>query len=163
TKCSAYDGTKPSPLEGSESLDFDGPLQEQIDGAISFVNARIRKREFHPRGGSQIETLTEYSTISTREIIINAICHKDYSIQNQPVQIQIFKDRIEVVSPGTWFAEKLEPGRIYRFDELSRTPPSVLRNPTLAQALYRSARFEGRGRGIPFSIQESIARGAPLP
>lgn len=45
---------------------------------------------------------TEYPINALREIILNALIHRDYSLYTEgtPVQLDFFSDRVEVHSPG---------------------------------------------------------------
>ena len=68
--------------------------------AYKYVLSRTRK-------GSRIQgvyqtDIPEYPEIAIREAIINATAHRDYSIpaRGSHIQIKLFSDRLEVISPG---------------------------------------------------------------
>lgn len=44
--------------------------------------------------------ISEYPFEVVREAIINAIAHRDYSIDTSPITFYIYDDRIEIISPG---------------------------------------------------------------
>lgn len=44
--------------------------------------------------------ISEYPFEVVREAIINAIAHRDYSIDTSPITFYIYEDRIEIISPG---------------------------------------------------------------
>ena len=46
------------------------------------------------------EEKTEYPRAAIREVIVNAVAHRDYSIRGDEIRIAMFADRIEVYSPG---------------------------------------------------------------
>ena len=46
-----------------------------------------------------IETVSKYPYRATRELLMNAIMHRDYET-NAPVQFYEYDDRIEVQNPG---------------------------------------------------------------
>jgi len=39
--------------------------------------------------------------LALRESIVNAICHRDYAMQGARSKVEVFDDRVEVISPGT--------------------------------------------------------------
>ncbi len=39
--------------------------------------------------------------LALRETIVNAICHRDYAMQGSQSKVEVFADRVEVISPGT--------------------------------------------------------------
>lgn len=78
-----------------------------------------------------------------REIILNALIHRDYSThtENEPIRIEIYPDRIEISNPGGLF------GRL-TVDELGKMKGDV-RTPFLAAALEIMDTTENRYSGIP--------------
>lgn len=75
-----------------------------------------------------------------REIFVNALIHRDYSIAGGAVSLAIFDDRVEVWSAGG-FPKGITP------DSLSGNHPSVQRNPIIADLFYRTGLIEKWGRG----------------
>ena len=82
----------------------------------------------------------EINKDALREAIINAFCHRDYSI-NQEVQIAVFKDRVEILNPGKLF------GGLKIKDILSK-PISMRRNELIADIFHRIRYIEKWGTGI---------------
>lgn len=91
-----------------------------------------------------------------REIILNAVMHRDYSQPGSYVAIAVFDDRIEVRSVGTL------PNGVTA-ESLSGTHPSVLRNPLIAEAFHRTGAVEAWGRGTNRVIEECEKHGIPAP
>lgn len=62
--------------------------------------------------GAVFETKIMYPELACQEAIINAIAHRDYSIQGSGIEIYIYDDRLEVKSPGVLLStitiEKIE-------------------------------------------------------
>lgn len=79
------------------SLDCTGTLMSQVDTAINFVSSRLN-HSFEIKKTRRIEKL-EMPEVAVREIIINAVVHRDYSLPG-PIKISIFDDRVEIFSPG---------------------------------------------------------------
>lgn len=75
-----------------------------------------------------------------REILVNALIHRDYSIAGGSVSLAIFDDRVEVWSAGR-FPSGITP------DMLTRKHLSVLRNPIISDVFHRAGLIEQWGRG----------------
>jgi ATP-dependent DNA helicase RecG len=75
-----------------------------------------------------------------REILVNALIHRDYSNAGGAIYLAIFDDRVEVWSTGT-FPTGITP------EMLSREHTSVLRNPIIADVFHRAGLIEKWGRG----------------
>jgi len=78
--------------------------------------------------------------VAIREIISNAIIHRDYSKNDSYVSIEIFDDRVEITNPGSLLPE-LDVDRL--IDHPSRT-----RNEVLADFMRKLHFAEERGSGI---------------
>lgn len=55
--------------------------------------------EYIIKGGPRQEVL-EIPEDALREAILNAIVHRDYFVRGANIQINIFSDRVEIISPG---------------------------------------------------------------
>ena len=75
-----------------------------------------------------------------REILVNALIHRDYSIAGGAVSLAIFDDRVEVWSAGK-FPAGITPNM------LTRQHLSVLSNPNIADIFHRAGLIETWGRG----------------
>ncbi|MBI4208346.1 MAG: AAA family ATPase, partial [Deltaproteobacteria bacterium] len=91
-----------------------------------------------------------------REILVNALIHRDYSIVGGSVSLAIFDDRVEVWSIGD-FPKGITPAM------LSKNHPSVLRNPTIADLFHRTGLIEKWGRGTNRVIEMCKAAGVKPP
>ena len=98
--------------------------------------------------------IPEFSEISLREGLVNAFCHRDYSIL-QMVRIVIDDDGLTINSPGG-FIEGVT------LDNLLTVEPHG-RNPALADAFKRIGLAERTGRGIDRIFEGSMIYGRPLP
>ena len=102
----------------------------------------------------QLEEIQEYKRVKKelipkeafREALANAIVHRNWDI-NSYIQIGMYHDRIEVLSPGG-----LPPG-ISREDYLTKNI-SVLKNPIIAGVFYRLNLIEKFGTGIGRIVRE---------
>jgi tetratricopeptide (TPR) repeat protein len=161
TKCSVYDGVDRLGAIAKKKVDFDGSIQSQIDQAYDFVVTNIDKKEVRRANRADLKIVYQYPVNCLRETIANALCHRDYANSGEVVQIRVFSNRIEIVSPGRWFGRMLEEGCEYQLADLKGE--SQLRNPSLANAIYNIKLFEGRGEGLPTAIEECRNLDFPIP
>ena len=77
--------------------EIEGPLPAQIADAVKFVvrNMRVSARKTPSR-----EDVPQYSKAAVFEAVVNAVVHRDYSISSQRTRLSMFKDRLEIDSPG---------------------------------------------------------------
>jgi predicted HTH transcriptional regulator len=87
---------------------------------------------------TQVQT-DAYPHIVLRELTVNALCHRDWSVDGSVIRIQILSDRIEWISPGG-----LPPGVTVE----NAVDRQVARNPALAQFLYQRGIIERFGLGL---------------
>lgn len=80
-----------------DAQEIEGPLPQQISDAVKFVvrNMRVAARKSPAR-----EDLPQYSKVAVFEAIVNAVIHRDYSIYSSRIRLSMFKDRLEIDSPG---------------------------------------------------------------
>ena len=122
---------------------IEGTIPQMLDEALSFIKRNMRVRTIvNPMTGKR-EDMTEYPVIALREILLNALIHRDYSIHTEltPITIRIFTDRIEVENPGGLY------GRI-TIDDLGKSIADT-RNPFIAKAMEITGEAENRFSGIP--------------
>lgn len=91
-----------------------------------------------------------------REVLLNAVMHRDYAQPSSYVAVAVFDDRIEVRSMGTL-------PRGVTAESLSGTHKSVLRNPLIAEAFHRTGAVEVWGRGTNRVIEECQRYGVEPP
>ena len=135
---------------------LDGTISEMLKLAISFVINNIKKAtRINDRGIR--EDVLEYPIKAIREIILNSLIHRDYSIhtENEPIRLTIFDDRIEISNPGGLY------GRL-SIDELGKVH-SDIRNPFIASILEILEVTENRYFGIPTIYAEMKKAGLMEP
>jgi ATP-dependent DNA helicase RecG len=116
--------------------DFSSDVYSMIDSVMAYILSKINteliiekvKREERP----------ELPEEALREAVVNALAHRDYR-STANVQVYIFQDRVEIVSPGGLPAGMTE-------DDLGKK--SIPRNPLLFGILYRMNVVEHIGSGI---------------
>ena len=75
-----------------------GTLPEQIRQAEAFVRQNLRS-VVRLVGLAHQET-PEYPLEAVRELLVNAVAHRDYNLQGDNIHLNIYSDRLEVHSPG---------------------------------------------------------------
>ena len=102
TQCVVYSGkTKAS---GRTREQLDGPILSQMEMARNFVAKHTPSVENPTPNSMKAEVRYMYPMVCLREIIANALCHRDYSDQSRMTYVRVFSNRIEVSSPGDWAA-----------------------------------------------------------
>ena len=126
-----------------------GDLVEQIEKSYAEVLSLIRK-EIKVKGPRR-EEIYEYPVKAVRELIVNAVTHRDYSIKS-PIYIKIFEEKISIENPGG-----LPQG--ITVDELKKPHSSILRNPKIANVLYNLGYIEKWGIGTLEVIKKCLLNG----
>lgn len=132
---------------------FNGRILDIVRQALTFVNSQIKERTKLGNDGRFVTT-PEYPEFAWKEIIINAIAHRDYSIKGTDIQIKMFDDRITVESPGSL------PG-IVRLNNLRTVHFS--RNPKIAEFLHQYEYVKEFGEGVDRMFNEMENAGLPDP
>jgi ATP-dependent DNA helicase RecG len=96
------------------------------------------------------EDLTEYPPFAVREALVNAVAHRDYRIRGRRIEIRMFSDRLEIISPGDL------PGYI-TVDNIVEEHFS--RNPQIVRGLFQWGYIEELGLGIDRMIDEMVQAG----
>lgn len=140
--CVSYAGLDQS-AEVIEALDAKGRLDEQVDRALSWLGAQPRREVYID--GTRVD-IPLVPAKAAREVIVNAVAHRDYAIMGSKVLVEIFLDRVVVTSPGC-----LPNGM---------TPLSVIRggnprarNQSITNYLLTMGKMEQRGRGWPIAAR----------
>ena len=126
-------GTKTHILDRKE---FTGNLYEIYDEVMGYFQAKLNSALI-PNARGREERL-ELPESALREAVVNAIAHRDYG-STANVQIYLFHNRVEIVTPGGLPAGMRE-------EDLGTK--SVPRNPLLFSVLYRRKLVEQIGSGI---------------
>ena len=80
-----------------DAQEIAGPLPFQIADAVKFVarNMRVAARKLPER-----EDVPQYRIAAVFEAVVNAVAHRDYSMSSRRIRLSMFKDRLEIDSPG---------------------------------------------------------------
>ncbi len=82
-----------------ERQDIAGSLPDQLRRVETFLHERLRRVAHLGRSMARDEQY-EYPFEAARELVVNAVAHRDYSVGGDSVRLLMFSDRMEVHSPG---------------------------------------------------------------
>ena len=86
--------------------------------------------------------LPDYSDRAIFEGLVNHLIHRDYTVMGGEVHIDIYDDRVELVSPGAMLdGTQIQDRDIYKV-------PSMRRNPVIADMFTQLDYMEKRGSGL---------------
>lgn len=95
-ECARFKGTKTDTTIDAQSIEE--PICLQPDMAMAFVMRNIKKGS--TIAGVYREERWEYPLPALRELIVNAVIHRDYALDGRDIKIAIFDDMLEITSPG---------------------------------------------------------------
>lgn len=78
---------------------FEGNLMAVLSQLDTFVSTSIASKRPVPVSALREENVVDYPAWAIRELLINAVCHRDYE-GNGPIQFYQYDDRIEILNPG---------------------------------------------------------------
>jgi ATP-dependent DNA helicase RecG len=132
--------------------DISGSLSEQLQQADIFVRDNLRST-VRLIGLAHQESL-EYPFEAVRELITNAVAHRDYNLQGDNIHIHIFVDRLEITSPGGL------PGPVTIENLLDAR---YSRNAVIVQVLSDLGYIERLGYGLDRVVALMDQHGLPRP
>ncbi len=151
-----FEGTEargPGGLPGySRREEISGPLSQLIEAAWQVIWEEMRVGAVVK--GLVREETSEYPPFAVREALVNAVCHRDYRLSGRRIEVRMFDDRLEVISPGGL------PGYI-TLDNIVEEHFS--RNPRIVAGLFQWGFIEELGLGIDRMIEEMLQAGHPAP
>ena len=140
-----------------------GPLPVQVADTVKFVvrNMRVAARKMPER-----EDAPQYSTAAVFEAVVNAVAHRDYSMSSRRIRLSMFKNRLEIDSPG-----QLPNGMTIEGMDASQ----ATRNEVIASVFgripvgdvpgsdHRRYLMERRGDGVSIILEETRETAGILP
>lgn len=145
--CSVFSGFN----KGSERVvtinRFNGNLTDSINFALGFIKQRMN-HSFIKLAETRIN-IDSYPERALFEGIINSIAHRDYFLDGTQIQIDMFKDRLEISSPGSFYqGEKI--GKTYDLSNVI----SKRRNELICDIFVKCNVMEAAGTGFDKITQE---------
>ena len=132
---------------------IEGNIIQMTDRVVDILKTKYFTSPIHYEGMQRIEKL-EVPEEALREILYNAIAHKDY--MGAPIQMRVWDDYVEVWNEGS-LPKELTP------EALLRHHSSHPRNKNIAYAFFKAGFIESWGRGYK-KIREGFEKaGLPMP
>lgn len=132
-------------------FEYSGNLIEMADACFQQLKSETKVKEFH--FGLFREYIEDYPDVVLRELLINAIAHRDYSRQ-QIIEIRKYPNCLEFESPGHF------PQGIDETNFLRKTNP---RNPGIMDVLREINYAEKAGSGFDKIFTALLSKGKKLP
>lgn len=133
--------------------EYKGNIVEVAEACFNQLKAEIKQKEFV--FGLFREYVEDYSEIVIRELLVNALAHRDISRQ-QIIEIRKYDDGgyLEIESPGTF------PDGVTVDNYLRKTNP---RNPNIMDILREIGLAEKAGSGFDKIFTDLLKKGKALP
>jgi ATP-dependent DNA helicase RecG len=124
----------------TDNQSIDGPIPMMVAEALAAVRRNMKRRSVIVGLGR--EDRWEYPEEAVREIVANALMHRDYHAlaHGAQVRIALYPDRLEVTSPGGLYGPVV-------LEDLGAEPVSSSRNARLAK-LLEDVEVSGTGRTV---------------
>jgi ATP-dependent DNA helicase RecG len=129
--------------------EFKGNLITMLPRLESFVGDAVVTRRPVPVSILREKTVTNYPYLAVRELLMNAVMHRDYQ-SNTPIRLYQFDDRIEIMNAGGLYGE----ARPENFPNVN-----AYRNPVVAEAMKVLKYVNMFNRGIT-RVQELLSENA---
>ncbi|WP_243117014.1 RNA-binding domain-containing protein [Natranaerovirga hydrolytica] len=127
-------------VDAIDDKEYKGNIIMLLKEASSFVKNNSRKA-WKIEGLKRIEYI-DYPENAVREAVVNALVHRDYNIIGSEIHIDMYDDRLEIVSPGGMY-----DGKKIQEVEIDKVA-SIRRNPIVADIFSRLDYMERRGSGL---------------
>ena len=141
--CTRWKGLEKGSIDG-DALDDREFCNASLIMLLENAEAFIKTNSKNPWtvNGMRREEHSDYSLPCVREVLVNAVIHRDYQLVGSEIHIDIFDDRMEIMSPGGM----MNGSRIQDWD--LRKVPSMRRNEIISDIFGRLNFMDRRGSGI---------------
>jgi len=135
-ECVRFKGTTSHEFTDQKTIADNISLQPEA--AFEFVQRHINKGAVVK--GVYTESRWEYPLVAVREVIRNAVIHRDYSLTGKDIKVALYDDMVEITSPG-----KLMPS--IDFTQME-TMQSDIRNRIIAPVFRKLGIVDQWGNGF---------------
>lgn len=127
----------------------DGGLVENglVEQAMDFIRRNVASKTVLEGGVRRVE-IPVYPAEVLREAVVNALIHRDYLLTSTDVELAIYSDRLEVISPGR-LPNGITPARM-------RTGCRAARNQLIKDVMRDYGYLEHMGMGVPRKIVQGM-------
>lgn len=146
-----------------DAKDLIGPLDRQIISAMTFLRLNQRVAAEKTVGRTDYPQFSEKAVF---EALVNAVAHRDYSVEHSKIRFFIFDDRLEIYSPGALVNSMSVESLALRTATRNERITNLLAEcpvPENLDKLGRSAMMERRGDGVDIIMSESEKLSGKLP
>ncbi|TDU73151.1 ATP-dependent DNA helicase RecG [Prosthecobacter fusiformis] len=142
-----------------EERTFKGPLPLQIKSTLDYLDSLGGRLLQKTSKQAEVERTVAYPYAAMEEALVNAVYHRSYDNEPEPIKVYLYPDRLEIISyPGPVqgiSAEHFLSGRTL--------PPVPARNRRIGELLKELRLCESRGTGIPKIKRKMEENGSPPP
>ncbi len=144
--CASWQGGSKAPggLNAFDYQQYSGSLLILLQSGIAFAqhNSKIQQADIH----GEPQQYPDYPRYCVAEGLVNAFVHCSYEGQGGEIRMDLYDDRLEIVSSGSLQKgavpqEKTEAGILIK-------PASDYRNPVIAGAFQSVGCMKGKGAGL---------------
>lgn len=150
-----YRGTVMGKSKQHDAATIVGPLDRQIREAVQFARRNTWVAARNVPGRVEIP---QFAPRAAFEAIVNAVAHRDYSLENARTRMFIFDDRLELYSPGalanTLSLDAMRARQATRNEALASLL-RMLRVGDIHGAGDRQYFLERRGEGVPVIYEKT--------
>lgn len=147
--CTRWNGLEKGSIfdDALDDKEYEGSLIYLLQSGSEFIrnNSKVR---FAKEARYRVDK-PDYAERAVTEALVNALIHRDYIVLGSEIHIDMYDDRVEIVSPGGMF----EGAPIQDCD--INTIRSVRRNPVIADLFHRMKYMERRGSGLRKIVSET--------
>jgi ATP-dependent DNA helicase RecG len=153
--CTRWNGMKKGGLyvDALDNDEFQSNAISLLNDSLKFVrhNSSVKWKK---TGTGRIE-MPDYPSEAVHEALVNALVHRDYMIKGSEIHVDMYDDRLEIVSPGG-----MPDGK--RIQDLDIDDvASIRRNPVICDLFSRLKLMERRGSGLRKIIDQYPEECAP--
>lgn len=144
--CRVWSGKDKGDDLAIDDKEFQGNLLSLYSFMMDFIQRHTKNGLLKVDGGHK--RLPSYPKRALEEALWNAIAHRDYLIDGGQIDVDVFQDRIEICSPGSFL-----PGNIGENTDLAMIP-SRRRNNVICDTLALVNKMQRNGSGFRKIVAE---------
>jgi len=135
------------------------PIHEQLRACLSYLeNLTVWQTRKNPEK-MEADRWISYPLPALREALVNAVYHRSYDSEPEPIKVRVYPDRMEIISyPGPVPGIEME-----HFSGSLPLPPVPSRNRRIGEFLKELKLAEGKGTGLPKVRRAMQQNGSPPP
>ena len=115
-----------------------------VEQALAFVQRNTAITGHLEKSGARRKEKSAYPQEAVREAIVNALVHRDYLLSSTDIELSIYEDRMEIISPGR-LPNGITPTRML-------TGCRAARNQLIKDVMRDYRYLEHSGMGVPRKI-----------